>query len=123
MRKVIPMNTKWRFHKGDILVDRPADKASPTLASVPWSLVLRKAFCSTAKRPSSRVRAAHIRKFDKQRIITANVTLPQRKMYMGKIGAAVKPAQGQTSLTLTAIGDTCGCTYIRVDLQQIAKGV
>lgn len=46
-----------------------------------------------------------------------NVTLPQRKMYMGKIRIAVKPAKGQTALTLTAIGDTCGCTCIRVDLQ------
>ena len=46
-----------------------------------------------------------------------NVTLPQRKMYMGKIRVAVKPAPGQTRLTLTALGETCGCTCIRVDLQ------
>ena len=46
-----------------------------------------------------------------------NVTLPQRRMYMGKIRIAVKPAPGQKTLTLTAIGDTCGCTCIRVDLQ------
>lgn len=46
-----------------------------------------------------------------------NVTLPQRRMYMGKIRVAVKPAQGQTTLTLTAIGDTCGCACIRVELQ------
>lgn len=45
-----------------------------------------------------------------------NVTLPQRKMYMGKIRIAVKPAKGQTSLTLTAISDNCGCSSIRVEL-------
>ena len=46
-----------------------------------------------------------------------NVTLPQRKMYMGKIRVAVKPAQGQTSITLTALSDHCGCAAIRADLQ------
>jgi beta-galactosidase len=45
-----------------------------------------------------------------------NVTLPQRKMYMGKIRIAVKPAKGQTNLTLTAISDNCGCASIRVEL-------
>ena len=37
-----------------------------------------------------------------------NVTLHQRKMYMGKIRIAVKPAKGQKSLTLTATSDHCG---------------
>lgn len=45
-----------------------------------------------------------------------NVTLPQRKMYMGKIRIAVKPAKGQTSLMLTAVSENCGCTAIRVEL-------
>ncbi len=47
-----------------------------------------------------------------------NVTLPDRKMYMGKIRIAVKPAKEQASLTLTAISDNCGCTSIRVDLPE-----
>jgi len=47
-----------------------------------------------------------------------NVTLPERKMYMGKIRIAVQPAPGQTYLTLTAIGDTCGCTSICIELQK-----
>ncbi len=47
-----------------------------------------------------------------------NVTLPQRKMYMGKIRIAVKPAKGQKSLTLTAISDHCGCTSLRVELPE-----
>ena len=47
-----------------------------------------------------------------------NVTLPQRKMYMGKIRIAVKPAKGQTSLTLTAMSDHCGCTSLRVELPE-----
>ena len=46
------------------------------------------------------------------------VDLAQRKMYMGKIRIAVKPAKGQTSLTLTAISDNCGCTSIRVTLPE-----
>ena len=45
-----------------------------------------------------------------------NVTLPQRKMYMGKIRIAVKPAKGQTDITLTAFSDNCGCTSIHVKL-------
>lgn len=45
-----------------------------------------------------------------------NVTLPQRRMYMGKIRIAVRPAKGQTQLTLTAIGDHCGYTAISVPL-------
>lgn len=47
-----------------------------------------------------------------------NVTLPHRKMYMGKIRIAVKPAKGQTNLTLTAISDNCGCTMLRVELPE-----
>ena len=47
-----------------------------------------------------------------------NVTLPGRKMYMGKIRIAVKPAKGQTSLTLTAFSAGCGCTMLRVALPE-----
>ena len=48
----------------------------------------------------------------------SNVTLPCRKMYMGKIRIAVKPAKGQTHLTLTAISDLCGCSSLRVELPE-----
>ena len=48
-----------------------------------------------------------------------NVTLPHRKMYMGKIRIAVKPAKGQSHSTLTAVGDTCGYTALTVNLPQI----
>ena len=47
-----------------------------------------------------------------------NVTLPQRKMYMGKIRIAVKPVKGQTGITLAAISDHCGCTSIHVELPE-----
>lgn len=47
-----------------------------------------------------------------------NVTLPQRKMYMGKIRIAVKPAKNQTCITLTAVSEHCGCTSISVELTQ-----
>lgn len=47
-----------------------------------------------------------------------NVTIPQRKMYMGKIRIAVKPAKGQTSLTLCAFSDNCGSTMLRVELPE-----
>lgn len=47
-----------------------------------------------------------------------NVTLPQRKMYMGKIRIAVKPAKGQAGISLTAISDHCGCTTLRVELPE-----
>ena len=47
-----------------------------------------------------------------------NVTLPYRKMYMGKIRIAVKPAKGQTHLTLTAISAGCGCAMLRVELPE-----
>ncbi len=33
---------------------------------------------------------------------------PRRQMYMGKIVVAVRPAKGQTTVTLTALGNTCG---------------
>jgi beta-galactosidase len=39
-----------------------------------------------------------------------------RKMYMGKIRVAVKPAKGQNKVVLTAIGDTCGVARLTVDL-------
>jgi len=44
------------------------------------------------------------------------VTLPERKMYMGKIRVAVKPAAGQEAVVLTAMSDGCGITRIRVDV-------
>ena len=47
-----------------------------------------------------------------------NVALPYRKMYMGKIRIAVKPAKGQTNLTLTAISDNCGCTMLQIELPE-----
>jgi hypothetical protein len=37
---------------------------------------------------------------------------------MGKIRIAVKPAKDQTSLTLTAFSDNCGCTILQVELQK-----
>lgn len=40
------------------------------------------------------------------------VTSPVRKMYMGVIRVAVKPAK-DTPFTLTAISDNCGCTFIK----------
>jgi beta-galactosidase len=45
-----------------------------------------------------------------------NVTLPERKMYMGKIRIAVKPNKNQTKLTLTAMSDNCGYTFLKVKL-------
>ena len=47
-----------------------------------------------------------------------NVTFPQRKMYMGKIRIAVRPAKGQESITLTAFSDNCGCAAIQVALSE-----
>ena len=44
-----------------------------------------------------------------------NVTLAQRKMYMGKIRIAVKPAKGQKNLCLTAKSQNCGVTQIICD--------
>lgn len=45
-----------------------------------------------------------------------NVTLAERKMYMGKIRIAVKPAKDQTSLTLTAMSENCGYTTLKTEL-------
>ncbi|MBE6797048.1 MAG: glycoside hydrolase family 2 protein [Ruminococcaceae bacterium] len=45
-----------------------------------------------------------------------NVTLPERKMYMGKIRIAVKPNKNQTDLCLTAMSDNCGYTFLKVKL-------
>lgn len=39
-----------------------------------------------------------------------NVANTERKMYMGKIAVAVKPAKGQSEIKLTAISDNCGVT-------------
>ena len=44
------------------------------------------------------------------------VTLPERRMYMGKIRIAVKPARGQERMTLTAMSDACGLAQITVDI-------
>lgn len=44
------------------------------------------------------------------------VTNTGRKMYMGKILVAVKPAKGQKTLKLTAISDNCGATVKTVEL-------
>ena len=46
------------------------------------------------------------------------VTLPERRMYMGKIRVAVKPRRGQERLTLTAISDGAGLAQITVDLSK-----
>lgn len=46
------------------------------------------------------------------------VSLSERKMYMGKILVAVRPAKGQTSLELTAVGDTCGSARIVINIGQ-----
>ncbi len=37
-----------------------------------------------------------------------------RKMYMGKIRVAVKPAKGQKEFTLSAMSDNCGVTIIKI---------
>ena len=42
------------------------------------------------------------------------INLPVRKMYMGKILIAVKPAKNNPHFTLTAISKDCGMTYITV---------
>ena len=46
------------------------------------------------------------------------VTLPERRMYMGKIRIAVKPARGQERLTLTAMSDGMGLAQLTVELSQ-----
>ena len=40
------------------------------------------------------------------------VSLSERRMYMGKIRVAVKPACGQESLVLTAMSDNCGVVQV-----------
>lgn len=51
-----------------------------------------------------------------------NVTLPERKMYMGKIRIAVKPQKNQESLVLTALSDSCkGCSLTIHFSQTCAK--
>ncbi len=45
-----------------------------------------------------------------------NVANTERKMYMGKILVAVKVANGQKKLKLTAMSDNCGVTVKTVDL-------
>ncbi|MBQ3058110.1 MAG: DUF4982 domain-containing protein [Clostridia bacterium] len=47
-----------------------------------------------------------------------NVTLPQRKMYMGKISVAVKPAKNQEEITLTAYSENCGYAFVTVKLSK-----
>ena len=46
------------------------------------------------------------------------VSLPERRMYMGKIRIAVKPARGQKTLELTAQSDNCGVTRLVMELPQ-----
>jgi len=43
-----------------------------------------------------------------------SVKLAERKMYMGKITVAVKPAKDQASFALTAISDNCGAVCLEV---------
>ncbi len=45
-----------------------------------------------------------------------NVKSSERKMYMGKIRVAVKPAGGAEKLTLTAMSDNCGVTTLTVEI-------
>ncbi len=45
-----------------------------------------------------------------------NVANKERKMYMGKILIAVKPAKGQKKITLTAMSDNCGVTVNTIEL-------
>ena len=46
-----------------------------------------------------------------------NVTMTERKMYMGKICIAVKPQKGQEVLELTALSDFCKGTGLKVQLK------
>lgn len=48
----------------------------------------------------------------------SNVTLPYRKMYMGKIRIAVRPAEGMKSLTLLARSKSCGLTQLVCECKQ-----
>jgi len=43
-----------------------------------------------------------------------NVILPERKMYMGKIRIAVRPAKDQEKVELTAMSENCGLARITV---------
>lgn len=45
-----------------------------------------------------------------------NVTLPCRKMYMGKIRVAVKPSKGQNSLQLTALSEGYKSANLKIDI-------
>ena len=45
-----------------------------------------------------------------------NVTLAERKMYMGKIRIAVKPRKDQKTLELTAFGENCGIASMKVSM-------
>ncbi len=44
-----------------------------------------------------------------------NVANTDRKMYMGKIRVAVKPAKDQKEIVLTAYSDNCGITKIKIE--------
>lgn len=45
-----------------------------------------------------------------------NITLPERKMYMGKITVAVRPQKDQKKLELMAYSDNCGYCRLVIDL-------
>lgn len=45
-----------------------------------------------------------------------NITLPHRKMYMGKIRIAVKPSKGQKTLHLTAFSEGLKCDNFKIDI-------
>ena len=47
-----------------------------------------------------------------------HVSAHERKMYMGKIRVAVKPANGQQRLVLTAMSDHCGVTKLVTEIPQ-----
>ncbi len=45
-----------------------------------------------------------------------NVTNTKRKMFMGKILVAVKPAKYQGKIIITAMSDNCGVTNVELTL-------
>ena len=47
-----------------------------------------------------------------------HVSAHERKMYMGKIRIAVKPAKGQQRMVLTAMSDRCGVTKLVTEIPQ-----
>ena len=47
-----------------------------------------------------------------------HVSAHERKMYMGKIRIAVKPAKGQQRMVLTAMSDHCGVTKLVTEIPQ-----